>query len=151
MLDRGREHLLPALFEPLARTLSKPPVLVAVGVLSVAMFIGSLLAIPYFLRRLPPDFPRRGERHSEPGALRSPGKSALRVLKNLFGVMMLGAGLLALVLPGQGILMIVVAVVLIDFPGKPRLIRWIFRSKKVLDVANRIRQRGGKEPFEGPG
>lgn len=150
MFDRGIERALPAFLEPLARTLEKPPVLVSVGVLSVAMFVGSLLAIPYFLRRLPPDYARRGERHSEPGERRSPGKIALRVLKNLFGVVMLVAGLLALVLPGQGILMIVVAVVLIDFPGKPRLIRWIFRSKKVLDVSNRIRRRGGKEPFEAP-
>ena len=81
---------------------------------------------------------------------RSPGKVALRALKNLFGVVMLLAGILALVLPGQGILMIVVGLVLIDFPGKPRLIRWIFRSKKVLSVANKIRERGGKEPFEAP-
>lgn len=150
MLDRGYERLLPAFLEPLARTLEKPPVLVAVGVLSVAMFVGSLLAIPYFLRRLPADFPRRGERHSEPGERRSVGRIALRVLKNLLGVIMLVAGLLALVLPGQGILMIVVAVVLIDFPGKPRIIRWMFRSNKVLEVANKIRKRGGKEPFEPP-
>ncbi len=148
MLERGL--LLPAILEPLARALEKPPVLVTVGVLSCAMFVGSLLAIPYFLRRLPTDFPRRGERRSEPGAPRSPAKVALRVLKNLLGVIMLLAGLLALVLPGQGILMIVVGVVLIDFPGKPRLIRWIFSSKKVLEVANKIRQRGGKEPFDAP-
>jgi hypothetical protein len=130
--------------------MEKPPVLITVGVLSCVMFVGSLLAIPFFLRRLPTDFPRYGERHSEPGVRRSPGNIVLRALKNLFGVIMLVAGLLALVLPGQGILMIVVAVVLIDFPGKPRLIRWIFSSKKVLEVANKIRKRGGKEPFEPP-
>lgn len=150
MLDRGSERLWPAFLEPLALALSKPPVLITVGVLSAAMFVGSLLAIPYVVRRLPPDFPSRGKRAPEPGERRSPGKLALRVLKNLVGVMLLGAGILALVLPGQGVLMIVVALVLIDFPGKPRLIRRIFRSKKVLDVANRIRKRGGKEPFEAP-
>ena len=60
MLDRGLEAVLPAVLEPLARATERPPVLVAAGVLSVAMFVGSLLAIPFFLRRLPPDFPRRG-------------------------------------------------------------------------------------------
>ena len=150
MLDRGSERLLPAFLEPLARELERPPVLITVGVLSAAMFVGSLLAIPHVLRRLPADFPSHGRHAPEPGVRRSVGSILLRGLKNVLGLMLLGAGILALVLPGQGVLMIVVSLVLIDFPGKPRLVRRIFRSKKVLEVANRIRKRGGKEPFEAP-
>lgn len=148
MLDGGDEQLLPGFLEPLARALAKPPVFVGIGVLSVAMFVGSLLAIPYCLKHLPVDFPSHGGRLSDPGGRRSAGKLALLVLKNLLGLMLLGAGLLLLVLPGQGILTIVVALVLLDFPGKPRLIRRIFASKQVLEVANHIRKRAGKEPFE---
>lgn len=150
MLDGGREHLLPGFLEPLANAMAKPPVLLGIGVLSVAMFVGSVLAIPYCLKHLPPDFPSHGGRFSQPGARPSPGKLALRVLKNLLGLLLLGIGLLMLVLPGQGVLTIVVALVLLDFPGKPRIIRRIFASKQVLEVANRMRKRAGQAPFEPP-
>ena len=62
-------------------------------------------------------------------------------LKNLLGVGCLFFGVLLLVLPGQGVLTIVVGLALLDFPGKYRLQRRIVSQRTVLRTANRIWRR----------
>ena len=53
-----------------------------------------------------------------------------------------------LVLPGQGLLTIVVGLVLLDFPGKFRLERWLVSRPRVLALLNRFRVALNKPPFE---
>jgi hypothetical protein len=140
------ERRLPEFLEPLSRVLD-PSVLTAVGIVSLVAFGVSLLAIPYVVNRLPPDFLRKQAHGPETPSASSPGKLALRVLRNLLGVVLLLLGILMLVLPGQGIFAIVVSLVLLDFPGKKRLLRRFLSSPRVLSVGNRIRKRAGKEAF----
>jgi hypothetical protein len=71
------------------------------------------------------------------------------LLKNLLGILlvMLG-GIMALpIIPGPGILLLVLGVMLLDFPGKRRLEQWLVRRATVLNAMNRLRQRYGKPPL----
>jgi hypothetical protein len=122
-------------------------VLTAIGIVSLVAFGVSLLAIPYVVSRLPPDFLRQ-QAHGVPApGGHKPWKLVLRVLRNVLGLALLLLGILMLVLPGQGIFAIVVSLLLLDFPGKKRLLRRFLSSERVLSVGNRIRERAGKEPF----
>jgi archaellum biogenesis protein FlaJ (TadC family) len=119
--------------------------------LALAMSVGSLLALPFIVIALPHDYflhPRR-HRIMHKGAHPLLGYAAL-VLKNLFGIVLLLLGVVMLVLPGQGLLTILVALIVMDFPGKYRLIRRVVDSGKVLDAMNWLRSRGGKKPLLRP-
>jgi len=71
------------------------------------------------------------------------------VAKNLLGVALIALGVLLSVpgIPGQGLLTILIGLVLIDFPGKRRLERWILERPRVLDRVNALRRRFGKPPL----
>jgi hypothetical protein len=71
--------------------------------------------------------------------------------KNLLGAVLIVAGLLMLVVPGQGLLTIAVGLALTDFPGKFRLERWIVKRPSVWRTINWLRRRAGREPLERPG
>lgn len=118
-----------------------------VAAASVAMFVASLVAIPWILVRLPADyFDTRVTRHwmrDRHPLLRAVGL----VVKNLAGLMFLAAGIAMLVLPGQGILTILIGVSLLDFPGKRRLEAQLVGQPAVLRGINAIRARFGKPPL----
>ena len=73
----------------------------------------------------------------------------LRGLKNALGVVLLLAGLAMLILPGQGLLTLAVAMLLLDFPGKRGVERRLLGSPRVLGPVNALRRRFGKEPMLG--
>ena len=52
------------------------------------------------------------------------------VVKNGFGLFLLIAGILMLVLPGQGILTVLISLLFLDFPGRRKLILKILSSEK---------------------
>jgi hypothetical protein len=49
--------------------------------------------------------------------------------------------------PGQGLLTILIGVMLLDFPGKRRLERWLLRRRGVLAAINKVRARYGRPPL----
>jgi hypothetical protein len=49
--------------------------------------------------------------------------------------------------PGQGILTILAGLLLMNFPGKYRLERWLVQRPGVLSSLNWLRTRRGKAPF----
>lgn len=69
------------------------------------------------------------------------------VTKNIVGLLLLAAGLAMLVLPGQGALTILVALTLLDFPGKRRLTLRIVRLSHVRDGIDWIRARANQPPI----
>ncbi len=69
------------------------------------------------------------------------------LLKNLLGIILFFMGILMLVLPGQGILTILTGLVLLDFPGKFLLLRWLARKERILNSLNWVRKKGHKAPF----
>jgi hypothetical protein len=70
-----------------------------------------------------------------------------KVLKNLVGVLLVLAGIVQLVGPGQGILTMLIGIMLLDFPGKARLERKILRRPGVLKTINGLRARYGRPPL----
>lgn len=119
---------------------------------SVVTFVATLLLAPWLLVRLPSDYFMREKR--TPSLLR-PAHPALRVVliiaKNALGVLLLLGGIAMLVLPGQGLLAMVLGISLIDFPGKYALERALVRRRAVHRSINWIRRKRGHEPIEVPG
>ena len=62
-------------------------------------------------------------------------------------VTLLVAGILMLVLPGQGILTILAALALLDFPGKRKMEMRILHRPAILKSVNWLRKRAGREPL----
>lgn len=121
--------------------------LVTLTVLSLVFFVGSLIAIPFILIRLPADFfdirvPRRWMEDHHP-VLRILG----HVVKNVIGAIFLFAGFLMLFLPGQGILTMLVGVTMLDFPGKRKLEAKMIGQPTVLSAINSMREKFGKPPL----
>lgn len=115
--------------------------------LSILTFIASLITIPYILIRLPQHYfderhPRTWMENHHP-LLRLTG----RVLKNIIGAVFLLAGLAMLVLPGQGILTMLIGISLLDVPGKRRLERKLISQPQVFQGVNAIRRRFGRPPL----
>ena len=52
-----------------------------------------------------------------------------------------------LVLPGQGVLTILIGIMFINFPGKYRLERWVVMRAPVLGAINRLRANAGRMPL----
>ena len=69
--------------------------------------------------------------------------------KNLLGLLLIVVGVILSIpgVPGQGLLTIVVGVMLLDIPGKHRLVRAVVRRKGVLKNLNRLRASFGRPPL----
>ena len=121
--------------------------LVALTVLSIVFFVGSLIAIPFILVRLPADFfdirvPRPWMEDHHP-VLRVLG----HLVKNLVGAIFLFAGFLMLFLPGQGILTMLIGISMLDFPGKRKVEAKLIGQPAVLHALNGMREKFGKPPL----
>ena len=124
-----------------------PGTLIALAIVSLIVFLGTLIAIPFILVRLPPDYfdvrvPRVWMEDRHP-AVRMLAMSA----KNLAGVIFVIAGLAMLVLPGQGLLTILIGISLLDFPGKRNLEARIIGQATILNVVNSLRKKFGRPPL----
>ena len=122
-------------------------VLIAIFVLSIIAFIGTLLAIPAILIRLPEDYFDEEKPHTWMETYHPIIRKISLFLKNGVGYIFLLAGLAMLVLPGQGILTMLIGVSLIDFPGKRKFERKLICLPGVLKTINALRQKYGKPPF----
>lgn len=121
--------------------------LVTLTALSIVFFVGSLIAIPFILVRLPADFfdtrvPRPWMENHHP-VLRLFG----HLVKNVVGAIFLFAGFLMLFLPGQGILTMLIGVTMLDFPGKRKLEAKMIGQPAVLSAINNMRQKFGTAPL----
>lgn len=125
--------------------------LFALAAVSVLMFIGSLIALPFLLARIPEDYFIDPHRHAGRWRHLHPMAYLLfKMTKNLFGWTLILAGILMLVLPGQGILTILMGLVLSDFPGKYRLERRLASNPRILSAINWVRKRSGHAPLLSP-
>lgn len=121
--------------------------LIALTVLSIVFFVGTLIAIPFILVRLPADYfdvrvPRPWMENHHP-VLRVVG----HVVKNAVGGIFLFAGFLMLFLPGQGVLTMLIGISMLDFPGKRNVEAKLVGQPTVLNVINGMRAKFGKPPL----
>lgn len=122
------------------------PILVITSIGSLVMVVVSLLALPWFIARLPVDYFARVSRP----ALRESDLRAhpvRRIAKNVVGIVLAVAGFAMLFLPGQGLLTILIALTLLEFPGKARLEARLVENDTVFSALNWLRRKADKEPF----
>ena len=116
--------------------------------LSTLMFVASVVAVPWMLVRIPYDYFGPGNHHTLPFGDRHPVvRAVLLAVRNLIGALLLMAGVAMLVLPGQGVLTILAGLILLHFPRKHELLRWIVSRRAVLASANWLRHRAGRPPL----
>jgi hypothetical protein len=119
--------------------------------LSLLALLASLIGIPWVITRLPQDYFIREERVAWNATPTNPVLGALlAALKNLLGLMLVVLGILMLVTPGQGVLTLLIGLLLMNFPGKYHLERWLISRPGVLRGMNWLRRRRHKMPFDVP-
>jgi len=135
-----------ALLAPFEAVLTKE-VLIGLTIASVLFFVGTLIAIPFILVRLPAHY--FDERH--PRIWMKDHHPVLRLIglavKNAAGFVFLIIGIALLFLPGQGILTILIGVSLLDFPGKRAIERRIVGQETVLKAINALRAKYNRPPL----
>lgn len=119
-----------------------------IAVASAAMLFATLIAVPLVVVRIPVDYfahPRRSDVEWPRG--RPWFRLVWLIAKNVLGCALFVFGSLMLVLPGQGLLTLLIAIALLDFPGKYRLQRWVVMRNGVIRSINWIRTKADKDPL----
>ncbi|HYP89850.1 MAG TPA: PGPGW domain-containing protein [Polyangiaceae bacterium] len=124
----------------LIRWLSHPLVEGGLAAFSILAVLASVVLVPRFLASLPNDY-LRAHGHRAPESLLA------RIARNVLGVVLALLGLAMLVLPGQGLLTLLVGLLLVDFPGKHQLVTKLLSRPKVLAVVNKLRAHKNAPPL----
>ncbi len=118
------------------------------GWLSAATLIVSVALIPILASRIPADyFLSSADIASRRRSWQTIFYSCLR---NLVALVLLLAGLAMLLLPGQGLLTLLMALFVADLPGKHRLERKLAGHSRLLASLNWIRAQRGVAPLSPP-
>ncbi len=118
-----------------------PQLEAALAVASVLMFLGTIVAVPIFLVRIPDDyFVRESQQRS---LLR-------RFVVTLVGLTLVLVGVVMLVLPGQGILTILVGLAILELPFRDRVVGRFLRNPRVRTAIDELRRKAGKGSLRVP-
>ncbi|MDE0952428.1 MAG: hypothetical protein OSA45_14245 [Halioglobus sp.] len=119
--------------------------------LSLLGAAATIVAVPWVITRLPKDYFAQEERIVWRESSREPVFAFIGgLLKNLFGLLLIILGLIMLVTPGQGILTLLIGLMLMNFPGKYHVERWLVMRPGVMRGMNWLRTRRGQTPFDMP-
>ncbi len=112
---------------------------------SAVIFACSLIIVSLFIIRLPDDYFAGRTPYRKIRTRRHPIiRAVILISKNLLGCILILSGFFMLVLPGQGVLTILVGIMLLNFPGKYRVERWIVSRGPVLRSMNWLRRKAGR-------
>lgn len=118
---------------------------------SVVTLVGSAIALPMLIVKLPVDYFENGKYHGTAWKDRHPViRAILLTIKNLLGAVLVIAGVAMLILPGQGLLTIIAGLALIDFPGRHRMLKRLVCQPSVFKTINWIRGRAGRPGIRVP-
>lgn len=124
-------------------------VLELLGILSLLTFVGSLFAIPWIIGKLPPDYFILHRRLVEARHERHPVLAKIIfVARNIIGILFLAAGMAMLVLPGQGIITMLIGISFMDFPRKHNIVDNLIHRPRIMKLLNWLRRKGKKTPFQ---
>ena len=114
--------------------------------LSLLTAVLTLVLVPVLIIRIPADY--FSHDHRLHISKRHPLLNiVIKVAKNLLGAVFLLVGFVLLFLPGQGLLLILVGLLIMNYPGKYALERWLIQRPGVLPALNALRVRRGKPPL----
>ena len=118
------------------------------GISSFVILVFSALSIGFFIKKIPYDYFLKNERGITHYKNHSPiFWIIILVLKNIIGYCLILGGILMLVLPGQGLLTILVGLMLSDYPGKFKLEKRIIKTKLILKTINWYRAKSNIRPI----
>ena len=124
------------------------PLLLGVAVGIAALFVISR-QVPRLVAGIPPDYFTHEKRPATSGSGDEKAPSAaLKIVRNLLGVVLIVAGIAMLVLPGPGTVTILLGLGMMDFPGKYALEKKIVRRPAVLQSLNETREKSGAPPLQ---
>ena len=119
------------------------------AITSLATFFLSLLIIPLIISNL--------SVHCFLNITSSPQKKTLSawkvillLLRNIIGILLLFAGFVMLFLPGQGLLTMLIGILLLSFPGKPKILNYLIHKQSLQRSLDWIRKKSGTQPFIWP-
>ncbi len=121
-------------------------VAVALSLVSLASLVLCAFLLPYLVVRLPEDYFAR-VRRKPPWTQRSVGDRLFSVARTLVGLVLVVTGLFLVVLPGQGLLTILMGIVVAEFPGKFRLERRLVARPGIRRGLDAIRRSFGQPPL----
>ncbi|CAC9566570.1 hypothetical protein BPUTSESOX_1003 [uncultured Gammaproteobacteria bacterium] len=116
--------------------------LLIVGIISGIVFVVSLLAMPFLLGKIPVDY------FSQSNQCKRDCNFVVATIKNLVGLVLLLAGIIMLVTPGQGIISILLGLFLMEFPGKRKLELKLISNDTTFQAINWLRNKAGAPPLE---
>lgn len=134
---------------PISWLLQFKVVLWWIAATSAAVGIGSLLAVPWLVCWIREDYfatkelPPIRQRSQHPVL-----RWTIRILANIAGVLLIILGLIFGPLPGQGTLLALAGLLLLQFPGKRRLELWLIRRPGLLRMINWVREKRGYNPLQ---
>ena len=118
--------------------------------LSLIIFLVGLAITPFLIAAIPDDY---FENKKRPKSIYTPLSLAWlikKLLKNILGITLLLSGIAMLILPGQGILTLIIGLLLIDYPGKYQLEKKILSYPIILRSINWLRRKRRKNLFKPP-
>jgi MFS family permease len=120
-----------------------------VGGISFLIMLIGMVGLPLLAILLPADaiqrhFDRPADHGGDWRSQHPVIRWTLKIAKNLAGLILAAAGVLMLVLPGQGVLALIAAFILLDVPGKQKFERKLLTSPRFMRPINALRKRFGK-------
>lgn len=112
------------------------------AVISIITCAVGLVIAPWWIIRLPADYFLCQEPAKQCTSLARHWTRCL--VRNFIGCIFILAGLVMLVLPGQGVLTALAGVMIMEFPAKHRVVRAILQRPSVLHTLNWVRRKAGK-------
>ncbi|MCA8952971.1 MAG: hypothetical protein KDE27_25900 [Planctomycetes bacterium] len=136
----------PGFWQRLWDFFASPPVFWTMFGVGIGTIVLAVVLLPLVVVRLDADYfvatPKQLASH------RTFGRWLFLIARNLVGSVLVLVGLILLLLPGQGLLMIFGGLLMMDFPGKRRLELAIVRRPAILKLLNGMRTKRGHAPFE---
>ena len=118
---------------------------------SLITFLLTLIIVPALIIRMPPDYFTYDREHlKQYHRQHIVMRILLLVLKNVFGYVFIVAGIAMLMLPGQGIITILIGITLISFPKKRTLECRIVQNRSIVRTINWMRAKAHRGPIDLP-
>lgn len=117
---------------------------------SIVMSIVGLLLIPVVAIAIPSDYFVRPLKIVPPSSQHPVLRWSLFIIRGGVGGLMIVVGMLLLFLPGNGMLLILVGLMIVDFKWKRRWLRRLIRRKSIHGPINWLRAKAGRLAVELP-
>ena len=115
--------------------------------LSTLLLLLTILAMPWLVAMLPSGYFLARENSPRN---RNITQILLTCVRNLIGLVLVLIGIVMLIIPGPGVITLLLGLSLAEFPGKQQLLKNIATRPSVFKSLNWMRKRHDREPFELP-